>query len=421
MNSDESIFDKLKSMGVRLGAQHISPPAKPAYNSYPIESVVDGFDIQTIYGKTFAAEHHYPLYYSHGIIPLCSECASNGAMEILARWCAAPRITNPGGQNIVFIDTETSGLAGGTGTYVFLIGIGYRTAAEFIVEQYFMRDPAQEAGLLAALDQKLAQFDTVVTFNGKTFDIPLLNTRYMLNGFTAPFGSYDHVDVLQVARKLWRDRLSSRSLSDLEKEIIKFNRTLDDIPGWMIPQIYFDYLRSGDARPLAGVFYHNVMDILSLAALFGRVGGMLQDPLHNADEHGLDLAAIARLYEELGMLEESAELYEQSLSHGDLPEPFFLKVMERYALLRRRQKNWEKAVQLWEKAAAHGDPNACIELSKYYEHRERNYFEALEWARKALDSLEFSEQNVFTLKAMERDIQRRIGRLYQKVYKQHVQ
>ena len=141
-----------------------------------------------------------------------------------------------------------------------------------------MRDPGQEAALLAALDQWLAEFDVIVTFNGKSFDVPLLNSRFLMNGITTPFERYEHVDVLQIARKLWRDRLPSRALGELEKEIIHFYRTGDDIPGWMIPQVYFDYLRSGDARPLAGVFYHNVIDILTLAALFGHIGAMLNDP-----------------------------------------------------------------------------------------------------------------------------------------------
>ena len=400
-------------MGVQLGAGHLAPQTKPSKNPHGIETVVEGRDIPTVYGQAFLTEQEYPLDYQHGAIPLCS----SGEMDILARWCATPRIKSPGRKNIVFLDTETSGLAGGTGTYAFLVGIGYLAETGFHLNQFFMRDPGQETALLAALDQWLSGFDVIVTFNGKSFDVPLLNTRFIMNGFTTPFNRFEHVDVLQIARKLWRDRLPSRALGELEKEIVRFYRTTDDIPGWMIPQIYFDYLHNGDARPISSIFYHNAIDILSLAALFGRIGEMLKDPLQNASEYGLDLAAIARLYEEMGMLEEAVDLYEQSLNLGDLPEPFFLKTMERYASLRRRQQDWDKAVQIWQKAAEYGHMAACIELSKYYEHRERNFTEALDWARKALDALDYSGSNVYSVKAIERDIQRRIGRLYQKTYR----
>ncbi len=400
-------------MGVHLGASHISPTQKPEIHQYRIESVIQGKDFSTIYGQTFIVEKEYPADYQHGTISLCAD----REMEILARWCVTPRIANPGSQNIVFLDTETSGLAGGTGTYAFLVGIGYRTETGFHIIQFFMREPSHEPALLAALDQWLARFDVIVTFNGKSFDVPLLNTRFMMNGISTPFDRFEHVDVLHIARKLWRDRLPSRALGDLEKEIVRFSRTADDIPGWLIPQIYFDYLHSGDDRPLSGIFYHNAIDILSLTALFEQIGEMLKDPLHKANRYGLDMAAIARLYEEMGMLEEAANLYEQSLHLGDLPEPFFLKTIERYALLRRRQQDWDKAIQLWQKAAECGHVTACIELSKYYEHRERNFTQALEWARKAIDALDYSEQNMFSVRAVEHDIQRRIGRLYQKTYR----
>jgi tetratricopeptide (TPR) repeat protein len=318
---------------------------------------------------------------------------------------------------VLFLDTETSGLAGGTGTYAFMIGVGYRTEEGFELLQFFMRDPSQESAILAALDELASHFDVVVTFNGKSFDIPLLNTRYTLNGLTPPFAPFQHIDLLHLARKLWRDRLPSRALGELENAILNVGRTREDVPGWMIPEMYFEYLRSGDARPLANVFYHNAIDILSLAALYNHVAGLLNDPLQTAADSGFDLAAIARLYEEMGRIEEAAQLYASSLDRGDLPEEFFFKTIERYALLRRRQGEWDKAVQLWRQAAEHGELFACIELSKFYEHRERNYTEALRWANFAYQTLKeryFWEQ---AGRPVEKEIERRIGRLTQRVYR----
>jgi uncharacterized protein len=413
MPDSDELLNKLKSMGVQLGAGNLNQAKKARRSGQGIESVVQGADFKTNYGMTFVTQEQFPVDYLHGQVPLCSSCE----MDVLAAYSGAQRITQPGGCNVVFLDTETSGLMGGTGTYAFLIGIGYRTEAGFELVQFFMRDPNEEPALLSALDQWLSRFNAIVTFNGKTFDLPLLNTRYTLNGFTAPFGGFEHVDVLNVARKLWRDRLPSRALGELEKEIVRFYRTGDDIPGWMIPEIYFEYLRSGDARPLAGVMYHNARDILSLAALYGHVAGMLKDPLKHASGYGLDLAAIARLYEGMGWIEKAAQLYETSLEMGDLPEDFFFKTMERYALLHRRQGDWDKAAQLWKKAAEKGQIFACVELAKFYEHHERNYLEALQWAKKALEHLEVDRYFYGSGRAEEKEIERRIGRLTQRVYR----
>ena len=400
-------------MGMQLGTSHLPEQKKRPRSSYGIEAVIDGVDVPTVFGPAFMRLEKYPAGYQHGSIPLCPDYQ----MDILAAWGGTPRINEPEGKNVVFLDTETSGLAGGTGTYAFLIGLGYRTEAGFELVQFFMRDPEQESALLAALDQWLSRFSVVVTFNGKTFDIPILNSRYIMNGLTAPFGNYEHLDVLQISRKLWRDRLPSRALSELEKEIGHVYRTQEEVPGWLIPQLYFDYLRDGDARPLSGVFYHNSQDILSLAALYGHIAGMLKDPLHSDQSvYGLDLAAIARLYEEMGLVDQAAELYERSLEIGDLPEPFFFKTIERYATLYRRQGEWFRAAQLWRRAAEYGEVTACVELSKYYEHHERNYLEALNWAKRALDNFEVDQFYPGSGRKLEREIERRIGRLYQRVY-----
>jgi uncharacterized protein YprB with RNaseH-like and TPR domain len=414
MTDTESLFEKLKSMGVQLGASHIPPPEKKApIPSYGIESILPGEETPTIYGKAFLVREEYPRDYLHGRFYICED----QPMDVLSAWSGVTRISQPGSQNVVFLDTETSGLAGGTGTYAFLVGIGYRTLSGFELIQFFMRDPGEEEAVLAALQEWLQRFDVVVTFNGKTFDVPLLNTRYLLNGMATPFTGYEHLDVLQIARKLWRDRLPSRALGDLEKEIIQYERNEEEVPGWMIPQLYFDYLRTGDARPISGVFYHNARDILSLAALYGYVANLLANP---ADErlngYSLDMAAIARLFEEMGRLDQSIELYEKALSFGDMPEENFFKTIDRFALLQKRHGNWEKAVDLWKKAAVHGHSPACIELSKYYEHQARNNYEALIWAKKGLDCLEVQYLYRYSEKTVQFEIERRIGRLVKKMY-----
>jgi len=401
--------ERLKALGINLGTKNIAPPAvEKSPGVVPIEKVINGQELSTIYGETFIAIQDFPHPYQHGAIDL----SHIPDLKIIAEWGKSPRIKEIEIQKIGFLDTETSGLAGGTGTYAFLIGLGYHIKGYFRVVQFFMRDPSGEPALLAALNEWLTPFQALITFNGKSFDVPLLNTRFSLNGITSPFKSYDHLDLLHLARRLWRDRLASRALGDLEKEIIGFIREQEEVPGYLIPQYYFDYLRTGDARPLEGVFYHNAQDIVSLAALFNYMASILEaperDPLPS-----LDMVSIARLYEELGYLEQAAELFEHSLSQG-LPQDFFIKTLHRFALLRRKQGNFELSAQLWQKAAEHHDLDASIELAKYYEHQLRDILEALHWTHIAMQELSGPAYPEYYRRNMTGELRKRIQRLENK-------
>ena len=176
--------------------------------------------------------------------------------------------------------------------------------------------------------------------------------------------------------------MPSRALGDLEREFAGFFRDQEEVPGYLIPQYYFEYLRTKDARPLGGVLYHNVVDIASLAALFTFTADLIANP-EKAEIHALDLAAIARLYEELGHLEKAAVLYERCLSQG-LPEENYVRTLERYALFRKRQGRPELAAQLWEYAAEKGYLPAFIELAKHFEHSMSDADKAAEWVHKAI-------------------------------------
>jgi uncharacterized protein len=415
----ESLSDKLKALGIRRGAgDSTKRPVSPdqAHDDerlsgarFPIESVVAGIDLTTAYGTTFITEQIFPEEHLQGSVALNATVTPT----ILAHWAKIPNVFADGLANVAFLDTETSGLAGGTGTYAFLVGIGFRIEGGFKLVQIFMRDPDQEPALLAAITRILDPFDTIVTFNGRSFDVPLLNTRHVLNGFTSPFSSLHHVDLLPLARRIWRNRLPSRALSSLENEILGLQRTREEVPGWMIPGIYFDYLRSGDARPLEGVFYHNAMDIVSLAALFNYMADMLEAPLGNPVLPGLDLVALARLYEELQDFETAVLLYERGLDQG-LPKEFFIQTLERFAQLYRRQEKWENAVNLWKRAAGHKYLGAHIELAKYYEHQQRDYDQAIVWTQVALELVFETETNPFIRKSLNNDLQKRLNRLLKK-------
>jgi uncharacterized protein len=165
----ESLSDKLKSLGVKTGAQNLPPP-KSKKTGYSIEEVVAGYYEETPFGPAWVVQQDYAIDYQHGCISLCAACQ----VGFLAEWCRCDGLLNRTLNDYIFLDTETSGLAGGTGTYAFMIGLGFRTSSGFRLMQLFMRDPSEESALLAILNQILARFEVVVTFNGRGFDIPLM-------------------------------------------------------------------------------------------------------------------------------------------------------------------------------------------------------------------------------------------------------
>jgi tetratricopeptide (TPR) repeat protein len=216
-----------------------------------------------------------------------------------------------------------------------------------------MRDPAEEPALLEGLASFLAPCESLVTFNGKAFDAPLLSTRYRLHHIPIPYRDYSHLDLLPLARRLWRDRLESRALKHLEEHVLGMKRTSEEVPGYEIPWLYFDYLRSGDARPLAGVFYHNAMDVVAMAALLTHMNDMIETPYEGRVQHGLDFIALGKLLEDLGHADDAARLYERGLELG-LGESDFGTAVRRLSSLQKRRGDIGQAVLLWRKAAKRG-------------------------------------------------------------------
>lgn len=406
---DNSLLDRLKSLGVQIGASQVKPQVI-SNDRIPIDHVVDGFERNTLFGTAFLVDEIFGREYQHGIVPF-DEPVDYG---ILGEWAGYPELKQNSLQSFIFLDTETSGLSGGTGTFAFMIGLGWWEQNNFRLQQFFLREPAEETAMLAALDELLTPFQTVVTFNGKSFDVPLLNGRHILSALRTPFQEMQHLDILALSRRIWRNRLPSRALGSLEQDVLAVTRSQEEIPGWMIPEMYFNYLKTGDSRPMAGVFYHNKMDILSLAALFLHVSKLLTEPMQWLADEGLDLIAIARLYDQTGRRAQAVDLYEHALTLG-LPKPFFIQTLYRYAELARRDGNWVQAVELWQKTSEFHEIPACIELAKYYEHHLRNYGSAKEWTRKAQEYLESSVQPLYIKKDQMVELEKRLVRVQAKI------
>lgn len=414
MNNLESIKKKLESLGVQLGAGELKP--QPVKSNYSIEAMLPkGYDDLTPFGNTFVVCRHYPLGYQHGSTILKKPLDPS----ILNRWGKLSTQDPSGICNYLFLDTETSGLSGGVGVFPFLIGLGCFAQDGFRLTQLFIRNPQDEPAMLVTLNRIVESFDVIVTFNGKSFDIPILNTRHTLHGFTSPFLQYEHIDILHLSRRIWRNRLDNRSLGSLEMEIMHVERGQEEIPGWMVPQIYFDYLQIGDARPLAGVFYHNAMDILSLAALFNHISDMLNQPSMALIPHALDRIAIGQIFEEMELYQQATQSYESSLNQG-LPVPFFISTLLRFANLSRRQGSWISAIGHWEKAAEYGSIDACIELSKYYEHQQKDFEKSKHWAVEGSKIIASYPRPGYKYKRILAEIQHRLERIESKSQKRNL-
>jgi hypothetical protein len=310
----------------------------------------------------------------------------------------------------VFLDTETTGLAGGTGTYVFLVGLAtWATERTLAVTQYFLGDLDAEAAFLHAVRAAVVDARELVTFNGRTFDLPLLETRYLLGRASWWGAEVPHQDLYPVARALWRGRATDCRLSTLEGALLGLDRG-DDLPGALVPQVYFRYLRTRDPGPLPRVFRHNRWDLVALAGLHVRAAALLAgpDPRHDPVEwmgagRWLECREPAR----------SAQFYEAALRAG-LPGSLEPGVAWRLGRLWLRAGRVGEARALWAETvarAARPPLRLLIDLAKLHEHHAHDYGAALDLTRAALATAEAWGLNGRHVVALERRARRLIRRL----------
>jgi uncharacterized protein YprB with RNaseH-like and TPR domain len=367
-----------------IDRKYAAPPPKPA-PAQPgrfIEELLSGQVVRTAHGEHFETEKLWERHRRHGSVDI-SDLA--GLPEDLLDPLSGGAIARAHPARWAFLDTETTGLAGGTGTYAFLIGVGSIDAEGFRLRQFFMRDYGEEASLLARLSEYLSRFDVLITYNGKAYDQPLLETRFRMSRARHPFGRLEHLDLLFGARRLWKLRLESCRLVDLENQILGVERQ-GDLPGEMIPYYYFDYLRSRQAFRLVPIFHHNAIDILSLACLTAIVPLAFRAPEAVAFRHGADLIGLARWLLAAARHEEALRLLRRAVNLG-LPDPLLFKTLWDAAVLEKRLGQFEAARAAFAELAACRNPfraRAYEELAKHYEHRERDYAAALEMTRDAL-------------------------------------
>jgi len=297
---------------------------------------------------------------------------------------APDEIADP--EHWLFLDTETTGLAGGSGTHAFLVGVAWWEDGGLEIEQFFLREQSEERALLFALRERIAERPILVTFNGKSFDWPLLETRYRMSRKISMPSPRAHLDFLHPARNLWRLRLGSVRLSELERHVLGWDRGADLLSG-LIPQIYFDYLRGGPPERLVPVLNHNQMDLRGLAALSSRTLSLLSDA-ENLGLDGLELFGVSRICEKRGEDTRARKLYEKSIS-SILPTETDRAARRSLARLAKREGDYDLACELWKNALGntrHGY-EAYEQLAIYYEHKARNPEQAQQVVRQALDEL----------------------------------
>lgn len=367
-------LEELRARLSRIDARYESAPA-PSTRALP-----EGAEVTTSAGTHWEIEKLWPAHFHHGT-------ADVGALSELPHDLLEALVNQPGVNVPVtrwaFLDTETSGLSGGSGAFAFLVGVGAITSRGFELRQFFMRDHGEEPSLLMALSDHLSRFDLLVTYNGRAFDQPLLETRYRLSRLREPFPRLLHVDLLYSARRLWRLALESCRLQELEQRILGVERH-GDVAGGLIPNLYFQYLHTRDFRPLAPVISHNAIDILSLACLTAIVPTAFRDPSRLTN--GAEMVALARYFRNEGRIEEALSLMREALKRK-MDEPLMWETLWQAADLERKLDHHEAAIALWSELSTARNPRqpeALERLAIHYERREKNYGMALEMTLAAL-------------------------------------
>jgi len=384
--------NKLRRLGVHKGASKIPRlPLQPLHErgarTEGLESLVDGLEIDTPYGPAFVHEDVFPVGHFHGnhtlgeLLTLSPEVAAQIGGD------ASLALIDLG--RALFLDTETTGLAGGTGTFAFLVGVGaFNTEnATFEVQQYFLRSPAEEPAMLHALAQRLDAHEAVVTFNGRGFDMPLLRSRFTLARMRPRLLDAPHLDLLMPARRVWRGRLESCALSSLEHHILNVQREQADVPGFLIPEMYVRYVRTGDASEMPRVMYHNLLDILSMVSLSTRLITLFAATASPTLDTGADdWLALGKWYDDLARTADAEAALRKCLAAR--PDPSTrAAALFRLGVILKREGRRDEAVRVWEalsESKTWPGIQACVDLAKHYEWHTPNLERALAWTREAL-------------------------------------
>jgi uncharacterized protein YprB with RNaseH-like and TPR domain len=351
----------------------------------PIEELVNGEVISTPDGESFQVKEYFPSHFRYGEMALAEVLdIPTYPAHLISK---DERLKELDLRKALFLDTETTGLAGGTGTFAFMIGLGFFEGDGFLVHQFFMRDYSEERASLSLLKGLLESFQFLITFNGRLYDIPLLETRFILSRLPSKIREMANFDLLYPSRRIWKGAYDNCRLITLESQLLGMERR-DDVPSEWIPYLYFDYLQTGDASKIHRVFYHNQMDILSMVALAGRIHLTYHDPQAAQPRKGIEHFALGRLFWEHRYPEKAISCFEIALKRCD--ENLSWEVMRWLSMALKKTGQGEKARSLWEEMVTwpyQKDTFPYIELAKYHEHRLKDFDRAVAYVEKALEQI----------------------------------
>jgi uncharacterized protein YprB with RNaseH-like and TPR domain len=357
-------------------------------------------------------ENPFPLGVRYGKITLSSGLDIKG--DVLTWLSKDTEFESLDLSTALFIDLETTGLSGGTGVVPFLVGMGYYRDDKFYVSQYFLGEMGEEERMIQELGQFLTEmnFQSVVSYNGKGFDIPLLETRFILHRKPFLLSELPHLDFLYSARSLWRHKHENCRLFHLAREVVNADRA-EDIPSAEIPWRYFQYLNTGNFELIEPILYHNQEDILSLRGV-GVAGALV---FSEKEEKGLvdamDLYGAGKIMEKVGEVEKSLDFFQKALD-GELSDEISLEAKKKISYHFKKNQDWEKAVMMWKEmtsaeTASMSQLLSFRELAMYLEHKEKKFEEAREIAEEGfVMSMGFSSY-------YEKDFAHRLDRLKQKI------
>jgi len=333
----------------------------------------------------FSTHPDYPYFFTRAFYDMFTEVEGlplfpQEMPEVFLRWAGLEAGKGISPEEILVLDLETTGLGRGQ-TIAFMIGLGYYEEGRYVVEQLFLPEPEAEVSSFDRLIELLEKKSVLITFNGKTFDVPILESRLLYNHIWLDLRSKLHIDLLHIARRLWKNKIPSCALETIEFYILGHIREKElDIEGGLIPQTYFQFLISGDAELMRRVFIHNQLDILHTAALFTLICDSVGYPPALGFDHRIDYHALARLYLSQGESETArailTDLLAQNIVSGDIACDL--------GLINKKEGDLEASESCFALAAALDHPTGTLEYAKLLEKR-REFDSALQQARKLLD------------------------------------
>ncbi|MGE7834886.1 ribonuclease H-like domain-containing protein [Viridibacillus arvi] len=366
--------------------------------------------IENDFGVVFLLEKHYPLDYKHGAIYL------RELYDAFEKWQHTQNshpISLTDANNLIFYDTETTGLKG-VGTHIFLNGLLEESEDGFTLKQYVLADPSNEVAFL--FESKFWQGrKTIITYNGKSFDWPQLQTRWTLNKKDLPpLKEHDHLDLFHGSKRIWKNDIARMKLTQVEEEKLGFTR-LDDVPGYLAPIIYLDAVKSGQPDALLKVLKHNEWDLLSLLTLYVQATNLLCEDI--AEESATTYTNIGKWYADLREIDRSEELLQQVTNQYTSEEA--ANAYFHLGFQQKKQQNYIEARKSFQQALPYLQGRqqiiALIELAKIFEHHVKNYEFALEMTKQALKLV--TESSLWTKDSKSlrlADIQKRKNRLERK-------